>query len=188
MALDESITLEQGQQQAARRRLEAEQLQSKQRQAQQKVAQKNAQRLKQGVTAVLDPAAAQSLAAQLAYTKGWQYVQEGVEDFAIAFADFMIFSGPAAILIYFIRLVVGTFYSGGPSVSFRNISVPLVPGYSVVEGLYRTLKIIWIALISGAVYAALIFTAYIFVHPQDAVKLALYSVFCWLSSFFGGKC
>lgn len=179
----EAITLEGGQQQAAARQLELDRHRQRQTAALERAAERNKQRLQPppAVSAI----AAEAEADRRTYRRRWQYAQEGVENLAFSFVDLMIISGPVVLLFFFARFVVGNLYSGGPTVSFRSTKVPLVPGYTVVEGLYRTAKFLFIGLITGAVYSAIIMAGYVYTHPLETIKLAVLSAFCWLSSFFG---
>ena len=82
-----------------------------------------------------------------AYTRGWQYAQEAVEDFAFTFTDFMLVSGPAVILIFLVRMIVGNWMNGGPQISYHGISVPMVPPMGWVEATFRTAKFLFVAVV-----------------------------------------
>lgn len=188
--MDESaLLLNEGQQLDAARQLEFQRIERAQKDAQNRVAKKNAARLLKNVTRVAQPElAVAEVAANLSYRKLWQYGQEAVELAAISFVDFMIFTGPLAIMMYFTRLVVGNWFKGGGTIRYQNFSMQAVPEYSMVEGLYRTVKILWIILFTFFVWSAIIVSGYIFTHPGDTAKLGIYAAWCWLTTFFGKTC
>lgn len=189
MANVESITLDQGQQQAAARQLAMDNIRRQQQRAQQKYAARKQNQAQRGLSQIdSSPLNAAQLAANQAYRRGWQYGQEAVEDLAFSFIDFTLISGLAMLLIYSIRLVVGNFFGGGPQIKFREFSMPLVPGYTIVEGIYRTAKALIIALITGVIYSALLIAGYIATHPWDVIKGIFTETVCWLFKFFGGTC
>lgn len=70
----------------------------------------------------------------------------------------MLFTGPWATGLYAFRLVFGTL-----------LHVPGVPGYSWAEGIYRTPKILWIILVTTAIYSALFLVAYFIFHPTEII-------------------
>ena len=95
-------------------------------------------------------------AARLAYKRGWQYLEEGVEGLCLAyFGAGVIVAGPLAIGVYLLRLMVGTWMGGGPAITFHGMSVPVIPGFDAPEMIYRTSKIIFIGAITAVVWIAI---------------------------------
>ena len=102
--------------------------------------------------------------------KGWQYVQEAVEDAALSFGDLMLITGPITVGMYLARLVVGNLMGGGPEIGFKGIKVAMVPGFGVVEGFYRTFKVLIIGAISGFLYSVLAVLLFSVTHPVETLQ------------------
>lgn len=123
--------------------------------------------------------------AKQAYTRIWQMTEEGIEDFALSFMDLMIFSGPAVIMMFLVRLFGGNLFGGSGTVSFREITVPRIPGYGAAEGFYRVGKVLFIGLITGLIYTLFFFIVTFIAHPELIAKMALCPMFNPILSFVG---
>lgn len=173
----ETITLEQGEAEQAAREQEFAQRNNQQRLAQSKAEQRVQAAAERGrsrlpaAPVAIDPA---QMAAQQAYTKGWQYTQEVLEDAALSFADLMLFTGPAAVAMFVLR-IGGTLNNGFGDYTFQGFTVKRVPGYGWVEGIYRSIKILAIGLFSGFIWSTLITVVYFITHPQELLRLGLAS-------------
>lgn len=165
---------------ASQQRLAARELR-RQRVRQSQQAKKRKAAVASNVTSSVNAA---QIAARQAYTKGWQYVEEAVEDFALTFADLMLLSGPLVVLIYLTRLLVGNINRGGGTIGFRGFTVPRVPGYSMVEGIYRTAKVLLIGLISGAIYSAILLVGFVVTHPGLVFQIGLEIITNVIRGFF----
>lgn len=129
---------------------------------------------------------AQAVARQ-AYIRVWQYAEEGVQDFALSFADLMLLSGPATLMIFLIRFIGGNIFGGAGTITFREISVPRIPGYSVPEGTYKAGKILLIGLITGLLYALILLVVIALANPLLILQIGLCSVFGPIVSLFGSS-
>lgn len=124
--------------------------------------------------------------ARQAYSRVWSLIEEGVEDFALSFLDFMLISGPTAVGIFIVRLIGGNLMGGAGTVSFRGVSVPRIPGYTTIpEGIYRFGKVLLIGLISGLIYFTIIFVVILLTNPQLIVQQLLCSIFSGVLKFIG---
>lgn len=131
-------------------------------------------------------ATATSAFARQAYTRVWQLTEEGVQDFALSFMDLMLFSGPAAVAMFVTRLIGGNLLGGSGTISFREVTVPRIPGYSsVLEGAYKGGKVLLIGLVTGLIYSIIILLVVMISNPGLIVKIGLCSIFGNLVSFFG---
>lgn len=144
---------------------------------------------RRGQTPAQTATATASAFAQQAHRRVWQLIEEGVEDFAFTFLDLMIFSGPAAVAIFLTRLIGGNIFRGSGTISFRDVTVPRIPGYaSIGEGAYRAVKVAAIGLISGLVYATLVILIIGITKPDILFKLGLCSMFGEIIKMFGKSC
>jgi hypothetical protein len=114
----------------------------------------------------------------------WQITQEAIEDIAISFADFMLISGPAVVLLYSTRWVFGNmmgnlFTISPPGYVSRllpagagDVKIPLVPGYALDEPFdyVRHMKFIYIGAMTLLLYGFLIMLMYFVLHPSEALK------------------
>lgn len=128
-----------------------------------------------------------SAVARQAYTRAWQLAEEGLQDFALSFADFMLLSGPATVVIFIIRLFGGNLFGGSGSITFREVSVPRIPGYSIPEGTYKAGKVFLIGIISGLIYSLILLLIVVLVNPLLIVQIGLCGIFGPLVNFFGSE-
>lgn len=131
-----------------------------------------------------------------AYKRVWQSAQEAVEDFALSFADFFIFSGPAALAIYFARWIGGNVMGGmlrktiSAPAPFNtlvpSIEVQLVPSYSVADplDLVRHIKILIIGGLTLLVYGFIVMLMYMISHPDLVAKIAALHVWQSIINLF----
>ncbi|GEM_PF-2983157 len=175
------------------RQLEQAQLADRQRQQamanadkkrQRRLSQADRQRQNQAAGALSVAGEAQTV-ARTAYTKVWQLAEEGIQDFALSFADLMLLSGPAAVTMFLIRLIGGNVFGGSGTVTYREMSIPRIPGYSVPEGTYRAGKVFLIGVVSGSIYLVIFFLAVAIANPGLILKFGLCSAFGGIISFFG---
>lgn len=136
-----------------------------------------------GATTAVDGVA--STAARQAYTRAWQLAEEGVQDFALTFMDLMLISGPAALAIFLTRLIGGNVLGGAGTISFREVTVPRVPGYSLAEGTYKFVKLAVIALVTGIIYLGIIFVVAMLTNPELLVQFGVCVLFGPILGFFG---
>lgn len=124
-------------------------------------------------------------AARSAYTRIWQLAEEGIQDFALSFADLMLISGPAAVTMFMVRFLGGNVFGGSGTATFRDISVPRIPGYSIPEGTYKAGKVFLIGLFSGVIYTVIFLVVVALANPDLIFQIGLCSAFGGLMSFFG---
>lgn len=127
-----------------------------------------------------------SAVARQAYARVWQLAEEGVQDFALSFMDLMLISGPAAVAMFVTRLIGGNLFGGSGTISFREVTVPRIPGYSsALEGAYKGGKVLFIGLVTGLLYSIIILLVVMISNPGLLVQIGLCSIFGNLVSFFG---
>ncbi|MBI5467212.1 MAG: hypothetical protein HY975_03290 [Candidatus Kerfeldbacteria bacterium] len=119
-----------------------------------------------------------------AYKRVWQAAQEGVEDVALSFADFFLFSGPATIILYFTRWIGGNVMGGmlrkniTPPPPYNalvpSIDVQLVPSYSTSDplDLIRHAKLFIIGGITVVIYGFIVMLLYMVTHPSQVAQVA----------------
>ncbi len=127
-----------------------------------------------------DEQAAETAAEHLV-RRGWQTAQEVVENLALSFADFLIISGPTAIILYATRWIGGNMMGGllrksiSPPPPYNllipSVTVPLVPGYDIADPLdhLRHAKIFLIAALTLVVWGFILILLYYVTHPVQAV-------------------
>lgn len=127
--------------------------------------------------------------ARQAYTRVWQLAEEGVHAFAFSFLDLMLLSGPAALVMFVVRFVGGNLMSGSGTIRFREASVPRIPGYpDAISGIYIFGKILLIGLLTGLIYALIIFVIILLVNPGLVSQIGWCIYFDGLLKLIGAQC
>ncbi len=130
-----------------------------------------------------------SAVARQAYTRVWQLAEEGVHAFAFSFLDLMLISGPAALVMFVVRFVGGNLMGGSGTMRFREASVPRIPGYpDAISGIYIFGKILLIGLLTGLIYALLIFVIILLVNPVLVAQIGFCIYFDGLLKLIGAQC
>lgn len=130
-----------------------------------------------------------SALARQAYTRVWQLAEEGVHAFAFSFLDLMLLSGPAALVLFVVRFVGGNLMGGSGSIRFREASVPRIPGYpDAISGIYIFGKILLIGLLTGLIYALIIFVIILLVNPGLLAQIGWCIYFDGLLKLIGAQC
>ncbi|MBI3572849.1 MAG: hypothetical protein HY092_01475 [Candidatus Kerfeldbacteria bacterium] len=170
MAAAEEITLEQGQQQDIARQLEFERIRTRQEAQRQQAAADLATRANRDRTKAPDAAStALEEKAKIAVAKAWDKFQMGTETTAMSFVDLMLISGPAAILLFWFRLVFGNFLGGSGRRRVGTVTVDFIPGYSAASMVMHGGPIIWIHAVTAIVYSTIFLAAFIVTHPGSSV-------------------
>lgn len=130
-----------------------------------------------------------SALARQAYTRVWQLAEEGVHAFAFSFLDLMLLSGPAALVMFVVRFVGGNLMGGSGTIRFREASVPRIPGYpDAISGIYIFGKILLIGLLTGLIYALIIFVIILLVNPGLLAQIGWCIYFDGLLKLIGAQC
>lgn len=177
MALLDGTTLAADEQQDAARRLQRDKVDA--RREQQRSAGQG--RRSAGASGESRNVEAAEAAAEQLVRRGWQTAQEVAEDTALSFADFLIISGPTAIILYAVRWIGGNLMGRlftkritpplPYSLVIPSVTVPLVPGYSIADPLdhLRHVKIFLIAALTLVVWGFILILLYYVTHPLQAV-------------------
>lgn len=138
------------------------------------------------------------------YKKGWQWLQEAVEDWALSFTDFFLLSGPVNIALYMSRWVFGNMMGSLFTKSIKAplpqaiqgdqqlyVKVKIFPPYSLFDTLdyVRHIKFILIAALTLMIYGLIIMVLYYASHWGAAVilvlKAGLWPIIRGLPAFIG---
>lgn len=97
-------------------------------------------------------AEAQAMARQ-AYARVWDVAQEALEDLSFAFFGLLsVVTIVPLVAIYLTRWIGGFGMNGVRNITFRDMSVPLVPKYDWITGPMHTFKLLLVVIISGIIF------------------------------------